>query len=56
MSRISIRFNIDIDTKAWADEYGLERREVRDDVKEVAETLFREHVKSLGLLNGEGDE
>lgn len=32
--KIALRITLDIDEQVWADEYGLEVSEVRDDVRE----------------------
>lgn len=47
--KIRITQTVNIDPAAWALEYGLERNEVRDDVKSYFENWLQEHVAELGL-------
>ena len=49
--KIKVDVTLDIDAKAWADEYGLDHQDVRADVKQYVELLVREQILTLGLLN-----
>jgi hypothetical protein len=51
---VSVTVRLDIDTEAWATDYGLETAsEIRADVKEHVQNLVRDHLDSLSLLKGE---
>ncbi|SIC89369.1 Uncharacterised protein [Mycobacteroides abscessus subsp. bolletii] len=46
-----VTVTLDIDVGAWAEEYGVERSEVRDNAKQYLPTLITGHLESLGLLS-----
>lgn len=51
--KIRVAFTLDVDDEAWADEFGLERSEVRDDVKVYFETISIAQLRDvLGLAKG----
>jgi hypothetical protein len=49
--KVKISFTLDVDAKAWAVEYGLDAREVREDVKLYIESGVRADLASRELLN-----
>ena len=48
--RVRVEVSVDIDVDAWARDYGIDRTEVRADVKQYADSLVREHFKDMGVL------
>ena len=47
--KIKIQFTINVDPEAWANEYGIDLDDVREDVKRYIENHSREQVEFLGL-------
>jgi hypothetical protein len=47
--RVRVAFTVDVAPDAWADEYGVERSEVRADVIRYVENSVRAHLDALGL-------
>jgi hypothetical protein len=47
--KIHLSIVVEVDPKAWANEYGIEPREVRSDVKLYFDSFVQEHVNNLGL-------
>lgn len=41
--------SVEVDPEAWATEYGIDRKDVRDDVIEYFSGFFQEQVVVLGL-------
>ena len=42
--KTKIEFNVDIDVDAWVLNFGMDKSEVRDDVKEHARQMFIEYL------------
>ena len=49
--KVRINQTVNIDAEAWALEYGLDPKDVREDVKMYFETWLQEHVRELGLAD-----
>lgn len=47
--RVAVKFSLRIDERAWMDEYGLERGEVREDVQIWVENLVDDALHQRGL-------
>jgi hypothetical protein len=47
--KIRLSVIVEVDPKAWANEYGIEPRDVRSDVKRYFDSFAQEHVNNLGL-------
>ena len=47
--KVKIEFTVDIDPEAWAEEYGLARGDVREDVKAwvSSQTITQIHTEGL---------
>lgn len=48
--KVEVKFTIDINEDSWAQDYGIDRSEVRDDVKRHLRNIAVQHVDSLGHL------
>jgi len=48
--KVKIEFTIDVDADAWAEEYGIDRSGVREDVKDKLKTDAVMQTADLGLL------
>lgn len=48
--KVRVEFTIDIDPEAWAEEYGVERSEVREDVKQHFVSDAFMSAADLGVL------
>lgn len=48
--RVRVEVTLDVDAEAWCSEYGVERADVRTDVKSHAEQSLLAHFDDLGLL------
>lgn len=48
--KVKVEFTIDIDADAWAEEYGIDRSAVREDVKDKLATDAVMQTADLGLL------
>lgn len=47
--KIRVSYSVEIDPEAWSDNYGMELKEVREDVKVTAEECFHAHLDRLGI-------
>lgn len=47
--KIKITQTIEIDTEKWANEYGLEIKDVRADIKKYFDVLCQEQIERLGM-------
>lgn len=47
--RIRVTVSVDVDDQAWADEYGMDRRDVRDDVRRYITKAIDSQLSDLGL-------
>lgn len=48
--KVNVNFTIDIDPDSWAEDYGIDRREVRGDVQRHLRNIAVQHVDALGHL------
>lgn len=48
--KVKIEFTLDVNEQAWMDIYGIERDEVREDVRTMVEDAAFSHLLGLGLL------
>lgn len=48
--KVRVSFVVDIDPDAWVQSYGVDRTEVREDVKRYVENGARDHLSDLGML------
>tara|TARA_Y100000310_G_scaffold338498_1_gene428292 strand:- start:89 stop:250 length:162 start_codon:yes stop_codon:yes gene_type:complete len=51
--KVLINFTVDINEKTWARDYGLDPKEVRQDVKKHVCSGIHDHLYDLGLLDYE---
>lgn len=51
--RVKVSFTIDINADGWAEEYGLERKDVRADVVTHVTNMATGAVAQLGLLTSD---
>lgn len=49
--KVKIEFTVDIDPKAWVEEFATERSEVRRDVKDFVRGEVMEDLNDRGVLN-----
>jgi len=47
--KVKIEFTLEVNAKAWANEYGIENEDVRSDVKDYfeASNLIPEHLEDI---------
>lgn len=48
--KVNINTTLDVDEKAWAEEYGFDVSEVRQDVRSYVETLIHESYAAQSKL------
>jgi hypothetical protein len=48
--QVRVSFVVDIDPEAWMESYGVDRENIRDDVKTYVENGTIDHLQALGLL------
>ena len=48
--KVRVSFVVEIDADGWCEEYGIERREVRNDVKMYIENGVRSYFDFAGLI------
>lgn len=46
--RITVTVKVDVDPEAWMQNYGVDRGEVREDVKRYVEDLARQQIVAVG--------
>ena len=51
--KIKVSFTIDIDPESWAENYGISRHNVREDVQRFYMQYAKEHARFTG--NGEAE-
>ena len=49
--KVKIEFTIHVDADGWATEYGIDRTDVRDDVKSHVHYLTLAQLKEMNLLD-----
>ena len=49
--KVKIEFSVDIDVDAWCENYGMRKKDVRDDVKEYVQYGALEQLAHVGVLN-----
>jgi hypothetical protein len=49
--KVRIVLTVDVDPEAWANEYGVDRSEVREDVKRYVGTSMHDWASSRDLIN-----
>lgn len=49
--KIALRLTVEVDPDEWAEEYQIERSEVREDVRRYVEGVFMSGEVACGLLN-----
>lgn len=47
--KVAVNVTVEVDAEAWATEFGVERDEVRADVKVYMQGLCEQQVETLGL-------
>lgn len=47
--KVRITTTVEVDPDAWAADFGVDRKEVRDDVRAYFSNWIQGHVDSLGL-------
>lgn len=48
--KVDVHFTVDVDADSWAEDYGIDRSEVRDDVKRHLRNIAIQHADALGHL------
>ena len=50
MMKVKVSFTLDIDSKAWQAEYGIDPADVRADVQQYIENSVVAHLSDAGLI------
>jgi hypothetical protein len=48
--KVRVSFTVEVDPEAWMANYGVERDQVRDDVRVYVENGMRDQLESVGVL------